>query len=285
MSTDPVSSSVDAPLISICTPTYNGMPYIIETIASVRRQTYTKWEMWICDDMSPDGTADAVEKHLAEIADPRIQLIRSTERTTMAGNWNRSLTYARGEFIKLLPQDDNLQPDCLETQQRLLRENPDIGFVTSGKQVIDPTGRVLFTRIPLAEGKYDWATLGPRTLRAIVNIVGEPAGVMFRKSVLDRCGGYDGSLRYFIDIEILLRFLKVSNAYVTGRPLYQFRVHGKSATGTNSQPALDEYRRLIDCYGDELGFDRQPWLRTYLQLKSRLVVFMREIVFGFVVRR
>jgi glycosyltransferase involved in cell wall biosynthesis len=279
MSTDPASEPVDAPLISICTPTYNGKAYIVETIESVRRQTFTNWEMIICDDQSPDGTADEVQRHLEKIGDGRIRLMRSTQRVPMAENWNRSLGHARGAFIKLLPQDDILEPECLAIQERLLRENSEVGFVTSSKKVIDASGRVLFTRKPLAEGEYDWATLGPRMLRAIVNIIGEPAAILFRKELLTSCGAYDPSLKYFIDVEILLRFLKVSKAYVWGAPLYRFRVHGTSVSSTSMQPALDEYGRVLDRYAADLDLKGHPGLKSYLKLKSRLVVFARGIVF------
>lgn len=274
----------DDALISICTPAYNGLPYIIDTIESVRRQTYANWEMIICDDQSPDGTADAVEKHLAGIGDARVRLVRSTQRVTMAENWNRTLSHARGEFIKLLPQDDILHPSCLEIQQRLMREHPDVGFVTSGKEVIDAAGRVLFTRKPLAAGKYDWARLGPRTLYAIANIIGEPAAILFRRDLLLTCAAYDTTLKYFTDFEILLRFLKVSNAYVWGEPLYQFRVHGKSVSSASVRPALDEYVRVLDRYADELNLSRRPGLKSYLKLKSRMIVYMRDMVFRFVPR-
>jgi glycosyltransferase involved in cell wall biosynthesis len=281
MPTVPKISSKEktSPLVSIIIPAHNGMPLIVDTIESVRRQTYPHWELFICDDTSIDGTVAGVQQHLNEKPDPRIRLIIYKNRVSMTENWNRSLTYAQGDFIKLLPQDDLLHPQCLEIQQRLLQEHPDVGFVTSGKEVIDSVGRVLFSRNPLKKGKYNWQSLGPRSLHAVVNILGEPAGVLFRKDLLISCGAYDPLFRYFVDVELLLRFLKKSDAYVWENPLYQFRIHGNSATGSNAKPALDEYQQLLDRYDEELCFSQKPYLKPYLRIKSHIVVLLRGLVF------
>lgn len=255
------------------------MPFIGDTIESVRAQTCANWELVICDNMSKDGTVDCVRRLLEEKPDPRIRLITHQELLPMAQNWNRSLAYARGELIKVLPSDDLLFPDCLEVQQRILQENPDAGFTTSGKQVIDAAGRVLFARHPLAQGKYDWPGLGPRSIRAVSNLLGEPGAILFRKELLATCGEYNVHYKYFVDVELLLRFLKVAKACVWGTPLYQFRIHGNSASASSRQAALNEYQRLLDRYELELGFPKGSLLRRYLGLKSRLVVTLRDLVF------
>jgi glycosyltransferase involved in cell wall biosynthesis len=271
----PVTAS---PLISVVVPVYNGMPFVLATIESVRAQTCADWELVICDNASTDNTAERIEQYLKEKPDPRIRLIRHTELLAMGANWNRSLPYAAGQFIKLLPADDILLPDCLETQQRILKENPGVGFVTSGKEVIDASGRVLLQRVPVKEGIYDWSRLGRRILFAVANIIGEPGGVLFRRELLESCGPFNPRYNYYIDIELLLRFLKKSNVYVCGRPLYQFRIHGGSGTATSRERAHKEYRALLEEFAGDLDLARKPWLRRYLDLKSRLVVFARGLV-------
>ena len=216
------------PVVSVIMPVYNGLPFILATIDSVRRQTCRNWELTICDSGSSDGTAAQVRDYLQADPDPRIRLVVLEKSPSMGDDWNRALTYARGEFVKVLPQDDLLLPTCLEVQERLLRQHPDVGFVTCAKEVIDAAGCRLFRRAPLKEGVYDWHQLGVRSLRAVANNLGEPGAILFRRDLLTTCGNFDAQLRYFIDLELLWRLLRVSHVFVWGEPLYQFRIHGRS---------------------------------------------------------
>lgn len=268
-----------SPLVSIVIPVYNGMPFIVHTIESVRFQTYDNWELLICDNDSTDRTIDLVKQYLDEKPDQRIRVISHQEHLSMARNWNRSLTYAQGELIKLLPSDDVLLPECIDIQVRLLREQSDIGFVTSGKEVIDHSGKKLFTRSPLKEGKYDWHSAGLKSLYAITNLFGEPGGVLFRKELLKCCGGYDPSLNYFVDIELLLRFLKKTKVSVWGKPLYQFRIHGSSVSAASRQLSVCEYLHILDSYEKDLKLSEKPSLKYYLKIKAHFLALLRSLIF------
>ncbi|MBT7311545.1 glycosyltransferase family 2 protein, partial [bacterium] len=48
-------------LVSIITPLYNSEQFILETIASVQKQTYENWEMLIVDDCNKDQSAEIVQ--------------------------------------------------------------------------------------------------------------------------------------------------------------------------------------------------------------------------------
>src|SRR5260221_10775962 len=109
------------PLVSIVISVYNGMPFIIQTIDSVRGQTYPHWELIICDNASTDDTVPSLERYMVEKADPRIRLLHQ-QHISVAQDWNRSLEHARGDFVKLMGCDDILLPTCLETQAKLLQK-------------------------------------------------------------------------------------------------------------------------------------------------------------------
>ena len=58
-----------SPLVSIILPTYNRAAFILETIESIRNQTFENWELIIVDDGSDDNT----EELISMIKDNRIQ--------------------------------------------------------------------------------------------------------------------------------------------------------------------------------------------------------------------
>ena len=279
----PVSSNTSGknpgPLVSIVIPVYNGMPFIRKTMESVWRQTYQHWELLICDNQSNDGTLACVRQYIQEKNDPRMRLIEHEILLSMAQNWNRSLGYVKGELIKVLPADDVLFPQCVEIQVHILQMHLDVGFVTSGKEVIDQMDRKLFRWKSLGEGVYDWKSVGAKSLYAVTNILGEPGGILFRKSLLNNCGDYNPDLKYFVDLELLLRFLKVSKVYVWGKPLYQFRIHGNSASASSRRIAMVEYFMVLEKYEDDFHLLRSRWFKYYLRIKSRIIVHMRSLVF------
>ena len=49
-------------LISIVMPVFNAQAYLEEALESVRRQTWTDWELLVVDDHSTDGSAGLVSE-------------------------------------------------------------------------------------------------------------------------------------------------------------------------------------------------------------------------------
>ncbi len=61
------------PKVSIIMPTFNRAGLIMESIESVRNQTFKNWELIIVD----DGSTDDTEEHIQRLQDNRIQFIRA----------------------------------------------------------------------------------------------------------------------------------------------------------------------------------------------------------------
>jgi len=224
------------PAVSVCIPTYNAARHIRQTVQSVLNQTFTDFELVICDDASTDDTL----KILSEFSDPRIRILPSATNTGLAPNWNRSVENCRAPYVKLLCQDDLIYPTCLEKQLAIL-SNPahtDIALVSARRDIIDNTGRIR------ARGRALWPTgrvRGPLAIKRIVrsgtNPLGEPAAVMFRAEAFHRAGGFRDDHPYMIDVDFWCRLLRDSNMYYCPEILAAFRV-SRSALSTalaNSQ--------------------------------------------------
>jgi teichuronic acid biosynthesis glycosyltransferase TuaG len=102
------------PLVSILTPAWNTADYVAATIASVRAQTLSDWEMLVADDCSNDRTADLV----AGVArsDRRVKLLRCRENGGPGRARQVALDAASGRYLAFLDSDDLWLPAKLERQ-------------------------------------------------------------------------------------------------------------------------------------------------------------------------
>ena len=82
----------DYGLVSIITPNWNCANLILETIRSVKAQTYPNWEIIIVDDCSTDNSNKVVESYMAE--DGRIRFLKNDKNFGAALSRNYAL---RGE--------------------------------------------------------------------------------------------------------------------------------------------------------------------------------------------
>ena len=122
-------NSNQEPLVTVCVPTYNRGPLLIErAVASVLSQTYTNIELMIVGDHCTDSTAEL----LAEIKDTRLRFhnLSSRERNyrqTVENHWfvggstpaNMAMKMARGQWIARVDDDDTWTPDHIEKLLRL----------------------------------------------------------------------------------------------------------------------------------------------------------------------
>src|SRR5262245_2572016 len=107
-------TSPESAKCTIITPAYNAERFIGETIQSVRRQTYSDWEMIIVDDCSKDDTFKVASAYAEN--DRRIKVIAHTLSKGPSGARNSALLNANGRFIAFLDSDDLWLPEKLDTQ-------------------------------------------------------------------------------------------------------------------------------------------------------------------------
>lgn len=107
------------PLVSVIIPCYNAAPWLEESIASVRAQTWRRYEIVLVDDGSTDGSGALADRLAA--ADMRVV---HQENRGICVALNRGLAGAQGDFVEYLDADDILAPDKLAIQLERLRGLP-----------------------------------------------------------------------------------------------------------------------------------------------------------------
>ncbi|MBR1771960.1 MAG: glycosyltransferase family 2 protein [Lachnospiraceae bacterium] len=128
--------------VSVIIPVYNVRNYILETVDSVRRQTYTDWELVLVEDGSTDGTAQLLQSYLEQLQDERIRLVVLAQNGGAAAARNRGVELSEGRYVTYLDADDLWEPQKLERELAFIREKQ-AGFVFTGYEFADETGKGL----------------------------------------------------------------------------------------------------------------------------------------------
>lgn len=122
-------------LVSVIIPVFNREKYIARAIESVQSQTYSKWELIICDNHSTDGTVEVVKKYM--FREPRIRLVVNEKNLGPVKNWIVGMSYAKGEYIKMLWSDDWIDANFFEETISMFQHDKTIAFVFSPAFITD----------------------------------------------------------------------------------------------------------------------------------------------------
>lgn len=276
------STSMWNPTVSVCIPTFCGATHIAETIESVLAQTYADFELVIIDDNSNDNTIEIVRHY----TDSRIRFFKNDGNLGAQGNWNRCLVESNGKYLKLLPQDDLLAPDCLAKQIAILDLDvtEKIAFVFCSRMIIDSSSRSIIKRVypGRRDGIIPSKILMRKCLRRGTNLIGEPGGVLFRRQLAVSVGPFDGSIPYVIDLDYWFRLLLEGDPYYISEALVSFRVSRGSWSVEIGRKQSTDYHRFI------LKAAKNPDLMTHdvdILLGSMMAKFnncMRLVFYRFV---
>lgn len=188
------------PLVSIVVITYNSSNFILDTLNSIKNQTYNNLELIITDDGSTDSTIEYCREWLNMHKDKFVcsNIIITDKNTGIPGNCNRGVNAASGEWIKLIAGDDLLISDCIENFINLITINNSAEVIYSkslgfyGDIADENFGNHNFpgySKFYSAHVKTQYRMLLRR------NYCDGPT-IFFKKSVFDQVGGFDERFKF-----------------------------------------------------------------------------------------
>lgn len=233
---------VESPLVSVVIPTRNRRALLAQTVDSVLRQGYARWELIVVDDKSDDDTW----AWLQSIKDDRVRKIRRDQHSERSKTRNIGFAASKGEYILFLDDDDLLTEQALATHVAALTQRPaavaSIGsylmFDADGNQetvqiVRRPTSRNLWQ-----EFLFGWMATAGHSL--------------FRRSLLTSLGGWNETYSFGEDHELWLRAARVGPIALLPEMVLKFRVHSGQVRPQQSRQLLTELRqRSIERLPDE----------------------------------
>ncbi|HSY54105.1 MAG TPA: glycosyltransferase [Opitutaceae bacterium] len=214
------------PFITICIPAYNAARYLPATLARVREQTVTDWELIVTE----DGSRETVENMVHAFAQTVRQSViyqRHEKNQGLPATRNTGIAAARGEWIALLDSDDLWMPDHLADLAACAQQRPTADLVHAGSVLFEnESGKQLEIRAPSMAAVRDY----PRSLYLGEYIV-QPSSVLLKKNLWARVHGFNPAYRYVEDREMWLRCARAGAVFAfTGRNTCLYRKHATALT-------------------------------------------------------
>ncbi len=141
------------PKVSIIMSVHNSADTLDEAIESIIDQTYTNWELIICDDGSTDSTYQVLENYKAKYPD-KIILIKNETNMYLPYSLNKCFGESTGEYIARMDGDDYCAPDRFEKQVKFLNECPEYQLVGTQMQRFDKNGLHDIVTVPEKPDKF-----------------------------------------------------------------------------------------------------------------------------------
>ena len=239
-------------------PTYNRAGYIHETIESIRRQTYSNWELIIVD----DGSKDDTEQVVSRFNDERINFLKAGRIGINGKIKNIGLKAAMGDLFAFIDSDDMWADTKLEKQVKALEEFGDAGFSFTGGFDFKKIDKPIHFFYQAKEG-FRYGNILVPILKSEISTT--TPSLMIRKHCLDVVGGFDETKR-FSDVNFFLRLASHFNAIILYEPLLYRRLHENSDSENNWISGYEQGITMIREYEAKLppGVVRTALFKLYV---------------------
>jgi GT2 family glycosyltransferase len=184
------------PLVSIVIPCHNAEAYLRETVESALGQSHSATEIILVDDGSSDGTpaiihsfGDRVRSHHGPNAGA-------------ASARNTGTSLAKGDFLLYLDADDLLSPGAVSARlEALLANQADVAY--ADWQKLEETGPGVFQLSQIQARRME--DVHPSAeLALFTEFWCPPAALLYRRSLVDRTGGWKQAFAPIEDARFLL---------------------------------------------------------------------------------
>jgi glycosyltransferase involved in cell wall biosynthesis len=213
------------PLVSICIPVFNGLPFLKEVMETALAQDYDNYEVVVSLDPSSDGSTEFCQA----LADPRLRIV-TNPRPGLFPNLNNAIRESRGLLVQIMGQDDRMAPGYIASQVAEFERWGDLAMVVGRDCRIDENGTVgevsrsSDDHEPMSLPLFMWRSAHYGSMAANISCV------MVARSALAEVGLFDESYRFAGDVEFYNRIATVGRiSYVKESHVF-IRSHRRQAS-------------------------------------------------------
>ena len=233
--------------------TYNNEDYIVETIKSVKSQTYEYWEALVIDNGSTDQTSAIAIKEIS--GDPRFKFIqKDNEGPSVFRNLGYQKIGVSSDYIHFLDGDDLLCPNFMSIMCEYLNKNLKVGVVACQFDVINHNGDFVshgfrsryaqgFLGFPRQLGSKEFKT----PFECFFAATGQGLFAVFRSEIFAQTKGYEPTFWSYEDSDIFCQMALISEVHYLPCRLYKKRSHVRNLTHSSAAD-YGKFRKKWDVY-------------------------------------
>lgn len=227
------------PSIGIVIPAYNAEKYISETLSSISKQTFQNFECIIVNDGSTDRTLDIAKSH--SLVDSRFRVItQNNQGPCVARNTGLMKLSPNIKYVTFMDADDIYRSHALKTLFSAIENNPKyIGVYGLAEFIIEPGTQFhkrsfadeCRIRIDCASGFPKRLSIHqPTSFSSIIttSTMFPPGRVLARKETYLTLGGFDESMKYAEDWDLLTRMSRYGDFYFINDVILEYRRHSSN---------------------------------------------------------
>jgi glycosyltransferase involved in cell wall biosynthesis len=236
--------------ISVCIPTFNRENLLPYAINSVLEQTYTDFELIICD----DGSRDSTPELMAQYTDNRIKYIRHPQNIGKSNNMRSGFNTASGTYFIKFDDDDRLTPDFLARTVAILEQDSSIDFVGTDHWIIDINNNRDEAKTQENSRYWGRANLPAGIVDNLLEVVFvnqsfQVGATLFRRSTLEEIGFMLPNMQNCEDNDLFVRLaLAEKKGYYLPELLMEYRNHAEQQGINRAIPYLFDKIKYLESY-------------------------------------
>ena len=256
---------------SVIITTYNDAEYLKRSLPSVINQSLKPFEIIIVDDGSDNDKAEVIINSFQGLTDISIVYKKKSNGGPSSAR-NIGIKLAKGEFILFIDADDELLPDSIEWRQKIFESlGKDYASIYCSKIEYFKNKSKAEEQVFETNGRLNVSLVG----RGNNGIPGQITNHLFRKDVLIEVNGYNESLKFNEDFELILRIAKSWMFFGVNR--VGFIQHIREDSWSKSDPYVS-YAGVEDFLETALNEELLPLIEIKIRRKENRLSLVKRIL-------
>lgn len=203
---------------SVVLPTFNGKSkgFINESINSVLNQSLKPLELIVVN----DGSSDSTKRYLETFKTNPIVKIINQQNSGLPAARNAGIKLSSGDYLCFIDDDDIWESDKLEQTQLEILNNMET-FLHTNLTLINESGETIGEQCL----NHDTVNLDVLKLK---NVINSPSSVCLSRSLIEKVGLFDESLKSSEDYDYWLRAAEYARPHLIKKKLVRYRVHSEN---------------------------------------------------------